>query len=70
MNNKQTGSGQQKSFPMCKPEVNLSAKPREYRKGSVPYSDFVTILPRASMQYITKLAMSQSQQPPVPQNIM
>ncbi len=35
------------------------------------YSDFVTILRLASLQYITKLAMSQSQKPwsPLPQNI-
>jgi hypothetical protein len=41
----------------------------DYR--TVLYSDFVTILRLASLQYITKLAMSQSQKPwsPLPQNI-
>ncbi len=39
--------------------------------GAVLYSDFVTILRLASLQYITKLDMSQSQKPrsPIPQNI-
>jgi hypothetical protein len=45
----------------------------EYRKGyrAVLYSDFVTILRLASMQYITKLVTSQSQKPrsSLPQNI-
>jgi hypothetical protein len=31
--------------------------------GAVPYRDLVTILRLASMQYITKLAMLQSQKP-------
>ncbi len=41
-------------------------------KTCTVYSDFVTILRGALMQYITKLAMSQSQKPrfPIPQNII
>ncbi len=40
------------------------------KDGAVLYSDFVTILRLASLQYITKLAMSQSQKPryPLPLN--
>ncbi len=45
----------------------------EYRKGlsSLVQSDFVTILRMPLMQYITKLATSQSQKlrSPLPQNI-
>ncbi len=39
--------------------------------GHFHCSDFVTILRLASLQYITKLAMSESQKPrsPLPQNI-
>jgi hypothetical protein len=33
------------------------------KSGAVPYRDLVTILRLSSMQYITKLAMLQSQKP-------
>jgi hypothetical protein len=44
----------------------------DYRKGgAVPYWDLITILRQALIQYITKLAMLQSQKPrsPLPQII-
>jgi hypothetical protein len=52
------------TFRSAGPRVSISSKTIEYRiRWS---SDFVTILRLASLQYITKLAMSQNQKPRSP----